>query len=250
MRIPVARATDAAQMNALINHPDIRPWVANMGDGELDLSATVECKSNYLIMGEHGGILFGCLLPGIYEAHTVVAPHARGRWTRGMIQSALHHMFTATDAYEITTRIPRGHPAAMAAALGAGMKMEFTIPDGAMFRGSVCDMHVLSFRIQDWVPGAPDLVERGQWFHLRLAQEARRLRIDDPMHENDDLHNRYTGLAVEMMFAQQPQKAVATYNRWAQMCRHRTVTLVSSNVVRFDIGLLAFSADDIEVIRE
>lgn len=250
MKIPVSRATSADQINGLINHPNIRPWVANTADGVLNMSSTVANPNNHLVMGEHGGIMFGQIMTGVYEAHTVVAPHARGRWTRGMIQSALHYMFTATDAYEITTRIPRGHPAAMAAALGAGMRMEFTIPDGVMFRDRVCDLHVLSFRIQDWTVAAPNLVERGAWFHSRLAQEAQRLGIDEPMHEDCPVHNRYAGLAVEMMLSGMQAKAVATYNRWARLVRHATVALVDTNVVRFDIGLLSFRDGDIEVIRD
>jgi hypothetical protein len=250
MMVEVQRCLDAERINALINQPDIRPWVAGMDEGALDLSATVANHANHLVMGEYGGILFAQLLPGIYEAHTVVDSCARGRWTKAMIQSAVHCMFTQTDAMEITTRIPQGHPAAMTAALGAGMRPEMTIPDAYLFRGRLCDVHVLSFRLQDWLPNAPHLIGRGRWFHARLAQEAERLGIRDARHEPDDLHNRYVGAAIEMMFGGQAGKAVTIYNRWARICRHPTVEWLSDGLIRFDFGLLRFGSNDIEVILE
>lgn len=250
MEVDIRRELNAKRMNALLNFPEVRPWVADMGEGVLDISAIVENRRNFLLMGPHGGILFGCLLPGIYEAHTVVHPAGRGEWTKAMIQAALHYMFTRTDAFEIITRVPMGHVAAMAAALGAGMRMELTVPDAVRFRGEIKDIHILSFRIQDWMPSAPGLVERGRWLHKRLHEEALRLGITEPAHDDDDLHNRYVGGCIDMVFGGQTAKGVLLYNRWARMCRHATVEAVTQTHIRFDIGVLEFKGDDIEVIPD
>ena len=251
MIVHVDRATDARQMNALLNKPDVRPWVADLGDGVLDIGPLVANPANYLLMGEWGGVFFGCLGAGIYEAHTVVDPCARGRWGRGMLQAVAHWMFTRTDAYDITTRIPEGHTGALAAAVKTGMRPEFVIPAGTIFRGRICDVHVLSFRVQDWMATAPRLVECGRWFHERLASEAWRLGIQNTPHGDMESHNRYVGAAAMMMFGGQPVKAATIYNRWAMIHRHRTIELVSASCIKTDIGLIHFTnSGDIEVIRE
>lgn len=248
MDVEVWREFDAKRMNRLLNMPEIRPDVAP-GTEPLDLTANVSNTLNHLIMGEHGGILFGAIEVGIYEAHTVVHPGARGRWTRSMISAAVHHMFTRTDCYEITTRVPDGHTAAMAAAVGTGMRLEFTLPDAEVFRGQRRDIHVLGFRIQDWMPNAPGLEARGEWFHRCLHGEARRLGITSPPHEDMSPHNRYVGACVDMAFSGQLRKGVLLYNRASRLMRHPTVEYVDFDRVKADIGTVVFKASGaIEVI--
>lgn len=246
IEVPVWREADAKRMNALLNHPLVRPDIG-AGDEPVDIAASATDQRNYLMMGEHGGIMLFCLAPGIYECHTAVHPSQRGKWTMGLIASVQKHMFTATDCYEIVTRVPVGHIAALAATQACGMTREFTLPQAAVFRGELADIHVFGMRIQDWVPRAPALVERGRWFHVRLESEAKRLGIREPMHGNDDLHNRYVGAAVEMAFAGRVAKGALTYNRFAQMTRHPVVSLVSANQIKMDIGVITFRDGDIEV---
>jgi hypothetical protein len=165
---------------------------------------------------------------------------------------------TKTDAYEIVTRIPAGHLGAKAAAEAQGMRHEFTRENGCLFRGEVRDVHIYSFRLQDWVPRGRGLVETGRWLHERMEAEARRLGIDVPTHEDDENHNRYVGAAAEMAFGGQCLKAAGFYNRWVTLARHtrngvlQHISLVSTDplVIRFDIGLMKFNNGDIEVIRE
>lgn len=246
IEVPVWRETNAKRMNVLLNHPLIRPDIGD-GDELVDIGKAAANPRNYLMMGESGGIMLLCIAPGIYECHTAVHPNSRGKWTMGLIASVQKYMFTATDCYEIVTRVPVGHIAALAATQACGMTREFTLPKAAVFRGEIADIHVFGMRIQDWVPRAPTLVERGRWFHQRLESEAKRLGITEQMHENDDLHNRYVGVAVEMAFAGQVAKGALTYNRFAQMTRHPVVSLVSANQIKMDIGVITFLDGDIEV---
>lgn len=253
----IHRELDPGPINAVLNHKDVRPWVAN-GDEPLDVSAQVADERNVFLFGEHGGVGFLQILPGVYEAHTQVLPTGRGEWTRRMTEACVRFMFTRTDAYEIVTRVPAGHIAAKAAAEAQGMKLEFTRPNGVMFRNRVVDCHILSFRVQDWIARTPELAETGQWLHDRMEAEAARLELAIPSHDPDENHNRHAGVAVEMMFGGQYTKAVTLYNRWVSIARHmrdekiQHVHLVSTAppIVRFDIGLMRFYADDIEVIRE
>lgn len=252
----IQRETDAQRVNEILNHPGVRPWVAN-GTERLDVSSQIADKRNVFLFGDNGGVGFLYTQPGVYEAHTQVLPSARGAWTRAMTEACVRYMFTRTDAYDITTRVPVGHIAAKAAAEAQGMRHEFTRPDGVVFQDRIVDCHVMSFRVQDWVARTSALAETGQWLHDRLAAEAERLSIADEGHEPDLNHNQYVGAAVEMMFGGQCQKAVSLYNRWVTAARHlrdgklQHVALVSETppTVRFDIGLLQFSDNDVKVIR-
>jgi hypothetical protein len=254
----IERQTNADRINEIVNHPAVRPYVANSNEGVLDLTATVADQRNHILCGDHGAVAFLWAQDGIYEAHTQVLPRGRGEWTRELTEACVRHMFTRTDAYEIMTRVPAGHIAAKTAAEAQGMRFEFTRPRGVMFRDRVVDCHIYSFRLQDWVARTPVLAETGEWLHERMEEEAARLALDVEPHEADDNHNRYVGAAIEMAFGGQWAKAVGFYNRWVTAARHirngklQHVQLVSVDplVVRFDIGLMRFHADDIEVIRE
>lgn len=249
--IQVRRETTAERINAILNNEVVRPWVADASDGVLDVTPKVSDQNNFLLMGEgnFGAVFFLKLMPGIYEAHTQVVPEARGGWTKQLTEACVHWMFTRTDAYEILTRVPEGHIAARAAALQQGLRYEFTRPDECRFRGRLVDVHVHSFRVQDWIPVAPNLIERGQWFHIRLNEEARRLGIKTPAHTDDENHNRYVGASLEMCENGQAVKGVILYNRWAIVSRHKPVRLLTEDPVSIcmDIGVLRLVDGDIEV---
>jgi len=248
----VWREFDAVRLNAILNNPEVRPWVADAVEGVIDVSPNVASRDNVLLMGEHGGVLFFKLTNGIYEAHTQVMPEARGAWTLEMTRAAVYWMFTRTDAFEVLTRVPQGHIAAKGAAEATGLSYEFTRPMELTFRGKVRDVHIHGLTIQKWATQADGLIDRGQWFHRRLAEEAKRLGITEPPHEDDENHNRYVGAALEMAMHSQPVKAVQFYNRWATVSRHKPVQLVTFDpvVVKFDIGRLLIGSDDVEVVPE
>ena len=163
----------------------------------------------------------------------------------------LNGCFLRTDAYEVLTRVPHGHIAAKAAAQNVGMRHDFTREKECYFRGRMIDVHIYSFRLQDWLSSNPDgLVDVGRSFHDRLHQEAERLGVNDPAHSDDENHNLYVGAAVSMVDAGLPVKAVLTYNRWAIVSRHAPITLVSLNptVAKIDHGLyVTFDHGDIKV---
>lgn len=249
----VWREFDARNINTLINHPDVRADVADLGDGVLDISAPVANKANVLLMGEWGGCFCYCLQPGLYEVHTQALPEGRGRWVLDFVRAGMHWMFVNTDAVEIMTRVPRSHAAAKAVTLAAGMRYEFSRDPGVKFRGVVQPVDIYSIRIQDWISTHPEaLADRGEWLHQRMLQEARRLGVSDPPHDDDDSHNVYVGATYEMAAAGQMRKAVIFYNRWAIAARQKTIALVSEDppAIRMDLGIMRFRDGDVEVVRE
>lgn len=248
----VERHTDAKRINEILNDPIVRPWVADMGEGVLDISTLVSNPHNFCLMGEHGGFVFVKLMPGLYEVHTQILSSGRGRWARAAAAAASRWMFTRTDAYEVVTRVPAGHIGARAIAQNEQMRLEFTREKAVIFRGESVDVHLMGARIQDWMTAAPGLEERGRWFHDRLHAEAERLGVTDPSHGDDPNHNRYVGACFEMVLHGQARKAVYWYNRWALMARHPTVQLASEAppVVKFDIGYVRLIGADVEVSRD
>lgn len=96
------RSFDADAVNALVNHPTIRPGVGGVGD--LDLTQAVETLSNWFLLGEYGG--FACCWsgPGIYEVHTFILPEGRGRWAIDAVSDAVAIM-TAEGAELLWTRV-------------------------------------------------------------------------------------------------------------------------------------------------
>jgi hypothetical protein len=68
---------DASRLNALLNDPRVRPWIAN-GEHVIDVTPQVSNPTNVFLLGEHGAAM-----PALYEALTAVLPEYRGEWTNG-----------------------------------------------------------------------------------------------------------------------------------------------------------------------
>lgn len=74
------RSHDAARINAVVNHPEVRPHVGAPEIGELDLTELVERPEHWFLMGDHGGFMLSWSAPGVREVHTFVLPEGRGKW--------------------------------------------------------------------------------------------------------------------------------------------------------------------------
>lgn len=246
----ITREFDATRINIVLNHADVRPFVADMAEGYIDMSKQVANNNNVLLMGEHGGCFFYQIMDGLYEVHTQILPAGRGAWTKGFLLAVRNYIYTQTNAIEVLTRIPGGNKGARLAAESVGMKLEFTREDGVTFNGEIMPVDVYSERLQDWVTMDPYIVQDGEKLHQDMAREAVRVGITEQPHEDDENHNRYVGACVQMMRGGQYGKAVAFYNRWAILARHAQISLVSITppTVKFDVGLLKFTNTGLEII--
>jgi hypothetical protein len=236
MRI-VDRSFDAETINRVINHPAVKPWVAGDIEGDLDVSPVLRNPRNFALFGRHGGIIFTWVQPCVYEAHTQVLPEGRGAWALQMANAALLWLFAGTDALEVLTRVPHGNRGARALAQAVHGVFEFTNARGFMLDGETVPADIYSLTIQTWMRTAPNLIERGHWFHDAVELEFERLgraRSDHP--DDDDVHQRYAGAAVEMALAGQIYKAVALYNRWAAFAGYPGANVVSLDPPTVDIS--------------
>jgi hypothetical protein len=243
------RETDAVAVNIILNNPEVRPWVADMGEGAIDISDAVADQNNVLLMGEHGAIFFICIMPGTYECHTQILPKGRGEWASKFAISVLDWMFSRTNAWEITTRVPAGHLGALTLARSVGFRHEFTAMDKFMFRGALVTASILRLSIHDWVVRSDYFYQLGEKLHAQMASEAERLGIKTPAHESDAYHDQVAGAAIEMARNGLMTKALYFYNRWSILGRHRPISVVSVEppVVRMDLGDMRITKDGIEI---
>jgi hypothetical protein len=245
----IEQARGAERLNAIANHPAVRPWVSATPEQELDLSVTIADPQNVALVGEHGAMLFAFLQQGLYEAHTMVLPEGRGGWALDFVQDCLKLMFCATGAMELMTRVPKGNLAARALARSIHGVYCFTNPAGWARDGKAIPADVFSLTIHDWLRTSPLLEKRGAWFHRRLEEEFAAAGARELAHPDDAVHDRYVGAAVEMLFGGQLDKAVIFYNRWASMAGYVPISIISRAPVTIDIGsaLIIKSGDDFYV---
>jgi hypothetical protein len=247
IRAAVSRQTDARAINVILNHPKVRPFIDSR-DGTINAAPVVENPDNFALAGAFGTCIFLGVMPGVFEVHSACLPEGRGAWMKAFAEASLQWMFTRTNAWEITTRVPHGHVPAKALTEACGFRLEFTRPECVFLKENV-PVDIYRLDIMDWAERSQWALESGHAFHDQLHAEAKRLGIIAPAHEDDPQHNRVAGAAVEMVRNGQIVKAVLWYNRWAYMARHAQIGLVSEAppVVRMDIGDLHILPKGIEV---
>lgn len=240
---------DATRINRFVNDPSVFPLVKGSHVGPFDLSVVAKNPDHVVLVGEHGGVTFIKHQLGIYEAHTAVLPEGRGEWTIELGRSALHWMFSHTDAFEILTKCPKGNLAAVAGARAIGGKFDFTTRPIWPTDDGLVPVDVYSMRIQEWVRTAPSLVELGHEFHERLAEQFKARGRAAEIHADDEVHDRYVGAAVAMIVAGQIQKGVWFYNRWAVMAAYMPIAVLSVTPFIINIGstVLKVTGDQFEV---
>jgi hypothetical protein len=233
----ITRTTDAAFINSVLNDEAVRPWVADLGEGEIDITPIVENPANVCLVGEHGAFVCLKFFEGIYEVHSAVLSAGRGEWARRFAHAGAHYMFTATDAVEILTRVPEGHVAAAALIYSMGFTPQFKTPPECRFRGKLVPVSVYTLTLQDWsVKLAGPLAEKGRRLHEWMNSQ-----IDGEPHAEDPDHNRIVGITFDMFKAGRAAKATVFYNRWAYAARHPPITLLSVDPprIKFDAGELS-----------
>ena len=221
------RSADAAEFNAILNHPDILPMVAISGQESLDATPLVDDPKNYLLMvseareGEtqvSGAIFFAQHDPGIFEVHTHFLKPWRGQFAIDASLAAYRWMFTHTDAMTLLARAPDCWPQIGKFCEAVGATFEFARPD--CWPGpdgpSACDFYAL--RYDDWMKqNYAALADSASGFPLASIEN-------------------YVGMFIETIYGGQPDKAVILYNRFARFGGFPGVALLARDPVIIDIG--------------
>lgn len=243
------RTFDAAEVNPILNHESVFPFVSLPGFTSLDVAPLLEEKDqfgnfkNVALMGDRGCILFFQLEPGIYEVHTnfirlqksARAPH----YIFDACKAAARWMFTRTDAMTLQTRVPAFNRVARLAIPRCGFQLQFERKEIYPHKNDLVAVTFWALTYERWFQITDELIETGREFHRRLEREFARHEVSHRVHRDEDIHDRAVGGCCEMIFAGQMLKGVVLYNRWARFAGYRPIELIANNaadVLLLDIG--------------
>lgn len=230
---------EADKFNRIANDPAVLPFVARKGQGFLDFTAFFADDRNIGFMGDGCCFVAHWLEPAVYEVHSMALPEARGRNVHLTAMACIRHMFIATPAVEILTRVASGNVAADALARKVGFSLEFERPNAWDAPDGQKDCRFYALRYPDWVKRQDWLMSSGEWFHDQLGETA--------THDHDPAHDRYVGACVEMVRAGQARKGVILYNRWARFAEYAPVEIVTEEPLIIDIRSHLVRLDDGEM---
>lgn len=135
----LARSTDAAFLNRVVNHPEVARWMVGFLP-PFDFTAVLRDPANIFLANEHGGFLF-IGEPDVYEVHTQFLPEGRGQ-SLELAREAAWHIFTQTDALAIRTYVPEGNEAAKRLT----ERMGFVFCDQVTINGHDADVYILNVK--------------------------------------------------------------------------------------------------------
>jgi hypothetical protein len=116
----IARTRCAETVNAVANHPDVRPFIG--GAGPLDMTALLADRANVALFGPHGGFFYHWCAPGVFEVHTLILPAGRGADALADARLSLDVMADEFGASMVWTRVRRDLRHVRLFARAAGMK--------------------------------------------------------------------------------------------------------------------------------
>lgn len=234
---------DAEAFNAIANHPEVMPFIVQKGQDYLDFAAFFSDPANVGFMGDGCCFVAHRLEPSVYEVHSMALPDARGRNVFMTATAAIRHMFIATPAMELLTRVPAGNLAADTLAKAVGFGLEFERPKSWASPEGEKDCRFYALRYPEWVKRQEWLNSSGEWFHHELLGET-------ATHDDDAAHDRYVGACVEMVRAGQARKGVILYNRWARFAGYAPVEIVTEEPLIIDIQshLIRFDGGEVGIV--
>ena len=109
-------------INALVNHPEVRPHVGGDPKLAVDLTDVIDNDRNVFLMGAHGGFTYIWTAPGCFEVHTLVRPEGRGSWALDAARESIATMHRDHGATHIWTRVLPELRNVRAFAIAAGLK--------------------------------------------------------------------------------------------------------------------------------
>lgn len=233
---PIRRAFDAADINPILNDPDVLPSITGPGIESVDVSEILANPQNVCLVADGGALMFIFHEPGIYEVHNNWLKAYRGKAAIDGTRAALRWMFTRTDCMTILTKIPAFNRAAARLCALVGGKKRFDRKAVWPTKDGMVDMSFWSLSYDDWVCENRDLMASGHAFHVKLDEEFARHEKIAPRHEDEDCHDLHVGACVEMIYGSQPEKGFILYNRWAAFAGYKPVALLSRNPLVVDIG--------------
>lgn len=240
------RTLDAEAFNVIANHVEVAPWLGYEDPTEpIDLTAHVSNPANFAFLTpmRDGGYLLLKAQAGLYVAHTLALPSARGRPMLKLMRAGFRTMFTCTDAIEIVTQIPDGNDAARAWSDLAGFRDSYRREAFFPLMGERVGCQYRSLDYVSWATHDKENLTLGQQFHAAIHG-----LVDN--HPQDDTHDYLVGATIACAQNQNALKGVALYNRWASVAGYMQSTLIEKTPPTVDTGdaILSVLNGQVEVL--
>jgi hypothetical protein len=208
-------STCPAYFEAIANHPKVFAAIAMRGQQRVEFGAA--WPSLLGLEFEGGGWLLQQHMVGYYEVHTLFLPKTRN--VREKAKEAMRHVFCATDALELVTRIPADLPHALALAKAMGFTERFTRKAAWPREDGDVDVTYLGLTVDEWARNSDEMRTLGEQVHAQIDA------VDPVQHADDPIHDAYVGLGAACGMAGQPEKGAWLYNRWAVFAGYQPVVM-------------------------
>lgn len=140
----VAESPDFLQ--SVIDHPQVKRWIAPDGVDELSLSAVF--ADGIALEFDTGGFFFHRLGDGVYEVHTLFLPGTKN--ALDCCKAAAHFMFCATDCTRIVTKVPEDNIPAWKLTEKMGFRADYVQPAKFLRNGTLHGVRHYSLVMDDW----------------------------------------------------------------------------------------------------
>lgn len=240
----IRRTFDATFLNSVANDPDVRPHIG--GEGPIDLTEIAANPANILIEAERmGGWVLQCLLPGVYELHTLWLRAFRGRAYFECAEEALRYVFAHTDALEIVTKVPDDNRVAGFAATKIGFRERF-------WRANARNGDVgVSFRVltvDDWTFRDAVCEAEGHAFHEALEAAKAEAGSVLSAHPDDPAHDQMVGATALMIKGGQTAKGASLFNRWCVFAGYANIAAITPTVIDVVDGVVEWRDGAMQVL--
>src|SRR6201996_6180162 len=173
----IRRTFDPAEVNAVLNDPEVFRWIKLPGIENVDATELVFELRNYCLIANGGVLIFVCQEPGVYEVHNNFLEAHRGLNAVKGTLAALRWVFTHTDAMIIQTRVPEFNKGAENMARHVGGVKDFERPAAWPTDNGSCAVSYWSLSYENWLKRTSSLMVLGREFHQKLDAEFDRLGV-------------------------------------------------------------------------
>lgn len=187
------RELTAERLNEVANSPEVRGLLGIEGDDPVDLTDVVRDRSHYVLMHEHGGVVFLAHEPGLYEGHALFREAGRES-ALTTIRLAVWWMFTKSDMVALWMKVAKERKDVLGVARSLHARKNYD-------RGNVASY---SLNLYDWVWQDEGLEERG-----RKAAAVLGLEVEPP-------EAKLLAYAIDCVRGGQALKGISVFNRAAR----------------------------------
>ena len=217
----VERSFDAKAFNAILNHPDIKQNIYEFNADKnisIDISHFVENKNNILFNVDSGGLLFIKSGENTFWLVGYFLPSVTIEYVYKVAQNCYHWIFVNTNCTVIDCRLHQPSTLTQKSIVTGFLREVFR-------RHMQC--YTLSYN--SWIVQS-NLTETSGNEFIAHFEPGKLFDIEHPF-------PTHAGAFVEMIYGGFPEKAVAIYNRFAQLGEFQQFSMISRDPLLFDIGV-------------